>query len=289
MEMNVTDPMARVLISNADDFGLNASATDGIIECHIAGSVGSTTLMVNAPDAQRAALLALQHPTLGVGLHFNLTWGAPVSPLGEVSALVDDDGRFFDRNALAKRLLLGRVPFLQVRTELKAQLVRMQDFGLHATHIDSHQHVHGFGVVFDAVASQCEVASLPMRVPWVPHEKDGSMGRRVRRMVLARMLGSATKRWRDRVRWNDGMGSVFDLGATGAPVGDEDYRRLLRSAPPGTYELMVHPVTSGDAMEGYTRIGAVAEAEWRYLRTGRLVELARESGFRMGTFRDLAL
>lgn len=288
MGTNVTNPMTRVLIANADDFGLNDSATDGIIECHVAGSVGSTTLMVNAPGAQRASMLALQHLELGVGLHFNLTWGVPVSPPGEVSALVDGEGRFFDRNALAKRLLLGRIPARQVRTELTAQLARMQDLGLRATHIDSHQHVHGFGMVFDAVASQCEVDSLPMRVPWVPHEKGGSVGRRLRRMLLAQMLGSATKRWRDRVHWNDGMGSVFDLGATGAPVGDDEYRRLLQAAPPGTFELMVHPVTSGEAMEGYTRIGAVAEAEWRYLRTGRLAEVAREVGFRMGTFRDLA-
>lgn len=288
VETGVTQTLTRLLIVNADDFGLNASATDGIIECHAAGSVASTTLMVNAPDAQRAVLLASQHPALGVGLHFNLTWGEPVSPPGKISALVDGDGRFFDRNALARRLLLGRVPARQVQIELEAQLARMSEFGLRATHIDSHQHVHGFGVVFDAVASQCETRSLPMRVPWVPEAKGGSPARRLRRALLAHMLGSATQRWRDRVRWNDGMGSVFDLGATGAAVGDADYRRLLQSAPPGAYELMVHPVTSGDAMQGYTRIGAVAEAEWRYLRSGRLVEVAREAGFRMGTFRDLA-
>lgn len=85
------------------------------------------------------------------------------------------------------------------------------------------------------------------------------------------------------------MGSVFDLGATGQPLCDDDYRQLLKSAPAGAYELMVHPVTSGDAMTGYTKIGAVAEAEWRYLRTGRLVDVARETGFRLGTFREISL
>lgn len=279
----------RLLVVNADDFGLNSFATDGILECHVAGSVSSTTLMVNAPDAERAVQLALQHPNLGVGLHFNITWGAPVSLPEDVRSIVDTGGRFFDRTTFLKRLAFGRISALHVRTELRAQLKRFIDLGLRPTHVDSHQHVHGIGKVFDVVATECLGASLPMRVPWVSKNSSGSVGRRLRRAILAGMVSRAAKKWEGQVRWNDALGSVFDLGGIGVPLGDDHYGRLLKSSAAGSLELMVHPVTSGDAMEGYTRVGAIGEAEWRYLRMGRLSEVARGAGFRMGTFSDLAL
>src|SRR5690606_8790554 len=46
-------PVKRLLIINADDFGLNRAATDAIVECHRAGTVTSTTLMANTPDCTR--------------------------------------------------------------------------------------------------------------------------------------------------------------------------------------------------------------------------------------------
>src|SRR5690606_10679198 len=145
----------RLLVVNADDFGLNDAATEGIIESHAVGSVTSTTLMVNAPAAQRAAVLAESYPSLGVGLHFNLTWGQPVAAPKDVPALLAPDGSFLTRTALAGRLLTGRVPAAQITAELHAQYDRMRSLGLQPTHVDSHQHVHGFGRVFSSVANLC--------------------------------------------------------------------------------------------------------------------------------------
>lgn len=282
-----TTNQPKLLIINADDFGLNEAANAGIIESYQAGSVTSTTLMANAPFAGQAAGLARENPGLGVGLHFNLTWGRPLMGSSKVPALVGPDGAFLDRSLLARRLLMGRIPARQVEMELGAQLQRMQELGVQPTHMDSHQHVHGFGVVFSAVAKRCVDLEIPMRVPWVATTVGGGMSRRLRRYMLATLLARATRRWKGRVRWNDGLGSVFDLGADGRKLGDEDYRRILSGAREGAFELMVHPVTDACAMEGYTRIGLVGEAEWRYLRTGTLAGLAHTEGFRLGSYRDL--
>lgn len=278
----------KLLIVNADDFGLNDAATDGIIESHRAGTVTSTTLMVNAPAAEQAAALAHEHPALGVGLHFNLTWGRPLSASGDVPALVGPDGVFIPREKLARRLLAGRIPAREVAIELRAQLQRIEALGIRPTHVDSHQHVHAFGTVFSAVAGHCADAGIPMRVPWAATDHGVSAGRWLRRAVLRTLLARSTARWRGRVRWNDGLGSVFDLGAQGEPLRDEHYRRILARAHDGCFELMVHPVTDAGGMAGYTRIGEVAEAEWRYLRTGSLVDVAKAMGFRLGSYRDIA-
>lgn len=278
----------KLLIINADDFGLNDVATEGIVQSFLAGSVTSTTLMVNAPATGQAVALAKRHPALGVGLHFNLTWGRPVSAPKDVPALLAPDGNFLSRPALAGRLLTGRVPKSQIDGELQAQYKRMRDLGLQPTHVDSHQHVHGFGAVFASVASLCAGAGLPMRVPWVTKGDGGGLRRRMRRALLAGMLVRSTRRWQGKVRWNDGLGSVFDLGGNAGPLDDSHYRAILRQADSGTFELMVHPVTDAAAMDGFTRIGAIAETEYRYLMRGTLHALAREEGFVLGNYRDLA-
>lgn len=277
----------RLLIVNADDFGLNAASNAGILQAHRAGAVTSTTLMVNGAAASDAAALAKAHPALGVGLHFNLTWGRPVAPPQSVPALLASDGGFLPREKLVLRLLAGRIPAAQIRTELAAQLARLRDLGLQPSHIDSHQHVHGFGPVFDAVAMACVERGIAMRVPWVHGGAGQGLLRRARRTLLARVLAPAVARWRGQVAWNDGIGSVFDLGVSADAVQPDDYRRLLAQAGGSGYELMVHPVTDAEAMHGYTRIGALGAAEWRCLCGLDMQALAAEAGFRLGSYRDL--
>jgi predicted glycoside hydrolase/deacetylase ChbG (UPF0249 family) len=277
----------KLLIVNADDFGLNAAANAGIIECHRAGSVTSTTLMANAPAFAGAVELAAAHPELGVGLHFNLTWGRPLSDPARVPALVDAGGLFLERDRLGRKCLLGQVPAAQVQCELEAQFLRLTAWGVNATHVDSHQHVHAFPQVFHAVARLCENRGIPMRVPWVARDRGASGTRRLRRALLAALLARATSRWTGRVRWNGALGSVFDLGVAGEALTDGHYGQLLQRSGAEALELMVHPVTSAQAMEGYTRVGAVGEAEYRWLREGRLNGLVEAQGYRLGSYRDL--
>jgi chitin disaccharide deacetylase len=278
----------RLLIVNADDFGLNASANAGIIECHCAGSVTSTTLMANAPAFAEAIELASSHPALGVGLHFNLTWGRPLSDPARVPALVDAEGLLLGRERLGRRCLLGQVPTAQIECELGAQFIRLAASGVNPTHVDSHQHVHAFPQVFDAVAQICKEERIPMRVPWVAKAQSASVPRRLRRGLLAVLLQRSTSRWMRRVRWNDALGSVFDLGVAGEALADWHYAQVLQRSDADVFELMVHPVTSAGAMEGYTRVGAVGEAEYRWLREGRLRGLAESQGYRLGSYRELA-
>jgi len=128
-------PAPRILIVNADDFGLAVPVTDGILEAHIAGIVTSTSLMVLQPDAERAAALAAAHPALGVGLHLDLgewafrrgSWVQTrhVVDLRDERAVSDEIVRQMDRF----RALVGRPP----------------------SHLDSHQHLHSS----DPIARSC--------------------------------------------------------------------------------------------------------------------------------------
>lgn len=277
--------MKRIIV-NADDFGIADGVNAAVIDAFRAGSLSSTTLLVNGAAAASAAALARANPGLGVGLHFNLTLGESSAPRGAVASLLGDDGRFPDRDDLARRLLRGRVSRAELRTELIAQLDAFAALGLRPTHVDSHQHVHAFPLVFDIVADECSRRGLPLRQPLVlrlPSRRPGLV-RRLRSAVLAWMNRRNAARWNGRVRMNRAFASVFDFGAVPPSLQAGHYGELLRCAAGDPLELMVHVVRDAGEVDGLTRIGSVAQAEWEFLRSGALAGLIADHDLRLCTY-----
>jgi predicted glycoside hydrolase/deacetylase ChbG (UPF0249 family) len=152
-------PATRRLIVNADDFGLTAGVSRGILHAHREGLVTSTTVLVGlTPQPELDA--AASGSGLGLGLHFNLTWGRPVSPAESVPSLVDAEGRFGRDLAILRE----RARPEDVRRECEAQIeVFLRRFGRSPTHLDSHHHVHRVPRVMDAVVDVVLAARLPLR------------------------------------------------------------------------------------------------------------------------------
>ena len=130
------------VVVTADDLGLSAGVTRGILEAHRRGVVRSTSLLVTFPAAQEAAALALAEPDLEVGLHLDLVGGRPASDPATVPSLCDEDGRFYPLAIFARRLITGRVRPAELAAELRAQTERARSWGVPALAWDSHRHVH---------------------------------------------------------------------------------------------------------------------------------------------------
>lgn len=275
------------LIINADDFGLTSGVNRAIIDCHRAGSVTSATLMTNMPAAEEAAELAKAHPSLGVGLHFNLTLGAPLSSLSEVSSLVDESGRFHCRKHAEKLAMTGRLKPVEIERELLAQFHRFEALGLAPTHLDSHQHIHMFPVVYDIVAGFCAEHGLPLRTTWVASQKGMGLRRRLRAWLLGRLVRRNTLRWSGRIRMNAGFGSVFDRVSSPEEITLETYRQILEVRNAAPFELMVHPACVDAELAGYTRITAYSERELDLLSDPRFAEMVTELGWQMSNYGDV--
>lgn len=125
--------MPRLLIVNADDFGLSRGVNAGIVEAHSRGVVTSTSLMVLRPAAEEAAEIAREHPALSVGLHFD----------GDGLDLDDPDRAAF---------------------EFAGQLERFRELsGGDPTHVDSHHHVHASAKRIQIFSDLVAPLGLPLR------------------------------------------------------------------------------------------------------------------------------
>ena len=137
----------RILIVNADDFGLSHGINQGIITAHTKGIVTSASLMTRWPAAREAADLARRHPKLSVGLHLDLCeW-------------------VFDGNEWKERYSV--VPLLDahaVANEIRRQLDSFRSLlGRDPSHLDSHQHVHRTEPVRSALRKEGFRLGIPVR------------------------------------------------------------------------------------------------------------------------------
>src|SRR5215217_995881 len=92
---------ARLLIINADDFGMCHSVVEAILGGLNDGVVTSTTLMTTCPWAPYAIQILQQNSDISFGVHLTLVsdfgiyrWG-PIACRENVSSIVDESGFFF--------------------------------------------------------------------------------------------------------------------------------------------------------------------------------------------------
>lgn len=150
-------PNGKKTIINADDFGMTPGVTAGILHALQFGVVTSTTAMVNCPFAKESLILAKNYPDLGIGLHFVLDAGNPIS--NQVPSLIDHTGKFLSGSSLAESAKKA-----DIKAELLAQLELMLQWNPNVTHIDSHHHIHlHLPEALEAVLEVAEAYKLPVR------------------------------------------------------------------------------------------------------------------------------
>ena len=249
---------ARTLIVNADDFGLTAGVSRGILEAHRRGIVTSTTLLVNRP-LEPALLEELGASGLGVGLHVNLTLGGPVSDPARIASLLDAEGRFV-RDA---REVAARVDPDEARIEIGNQIDAFRRImGRFPTHLDSHHHVGRHAPLLPLMLFFARSLKVPLRA------QDGEVRAAARR---------------ERLRTPDHF-----MGESGLEPYWSSERVLehLRTLPPGVSEFMTHPGYFDDDL-AYSRYGRQRETELAGLTDPRARELIAREGIRLAHFGSL--
>jgi predicted glycoside hydrolase/deacetylase ChbG (UPF0249 family) len=135
------------LIVNADDFGMSAGVNRGIIRAHEHGIVTSASLMVRRAGAAQAAAYARNHPSLSLGLHFDL-WQRV----------------YRENRRITLYELVRSEDSAAVAEELSCQVaIFRQLVGRDPTHLDSHQNAHRKVTVGPALAAVACQFGVPLR------------------------------------------------------------------------------------------------------------------------------
>jgi predicted glycoside hydrolase/deacetylase ChbG (UPF0249 family) len=218
--------MPHHVIVNADDFGLSESDNAVILRAFQTGLISSATAMANMPAFEVACAIA-QHPLLQgrIGLHFNLTYGRPLSEAILEQPMFCNPSGEFALDLSRHRLWLNRRVRQAVQEELEAQWQRCLEHGLRPCHLDSHEHVHNIWPIGEVVARFAARQGVAVRLARNFGHNIGP-GKRLFKTLLNLRLRSLA-------------GATADYVCTPADLRD--------SSPPtnGLLEVIIHPSMLG--------------------------------------------
>jgi len=282
----------RNLIVNADDLGWTAGVNRGIAEAHRHGIVTSTSLLANGSAFADGVKTASELPGLGVGVHLNLSDGAPIAPAERVKSLLNEDGEFAGGpESLLMRLTTKSLQAKEVEREWDAQIEKVRGAGIRPTHLDGHKHVQMlpglFGIALrlakrhgiEAVRVSHEASPLRTAL------SDGSessgvalkQGEQARGLKL---LARDAREMADRagISTADYFCGIAQTGVlTKAGV-----QKLLSSLPEGTTELMCHPGYADEELrKSNTRLQESRQTELEILTDKAIRKSVAELGIRL--------
>ncbi len=158
---------AKLLIINADDFGMNHATNTATIKALTKGVVTSSTIMTPCPWFLETVRFAKKNPKADLGVHLTLTsewkqykW-APILGAATVPSLCDENGYLYPSVPM---VYLSAKPE-ELRRELCAQIDRALKAGIDVTHLDSHMgtlhYAPGYHKMYVQIAKEY---NLPCRI-----------------------------------------------------------------------------------------------------------------------------
>ena len=279
--------MKKVIV-NADDFGRHELINRAVERAFDTGCLKSATLMAGGIAFDDAVALAKKISGLGVGIHFTLANGNPILPPKEIPSLVTEEGIFHgDYVKFLKRYLSGKISLDEVRSELAAQLEKIQRAGLRLTHVDSHQHLHHVPGIVKIVLDLAQAAGI--RSMRVANAKlfDGeldSLGKFVGRLGLSSLAKFAICQARKK---NFKMPEHFAGIVAGESVSENFMIKLIEHLQDGTTEVMLHPGTDNKILQDFCEWEHDFEEELAAVTSPKVLNLLAEKNISAVNFSAL--
>ncbi len=280
----------KMLIVNADDFGLHPAVNRAVIAGHTGGCITSASLMPGGAAFAEAAALAAQHPGLGAGVHLTLVAEKPVLEPAVVPSLVGSDGRFpAQYPAFLARFLRGRVSRAEIRAELTAQIAKVAAAGIAITHLDSHQHLHVLPGIVEIVLDLAAAFGVKaLRIPAEQRFFTGgypcTAGRFLGRFGLSSLASAARRKAQRR---GLAVPDHFFGMLAGGNLRGEYLRAIIDRLPDGVSEIMVHPGDDDRAMGAAYGWGYHWQDELAAVTDGETMRRLAAGGIKLISFREL--
>jgi predicted glycoside hydrolase/deacetylase ChbG (UPF0249 family) len=260
---------ARLLIINADDFGMYPSVNTAVLQSIENGIAGSCSLMPPCPGAHQALQRLQERPHIRFGIHLTLVcdfasyrW-QPMAAAEKVPSLLDGNGRMFSPDAKAQ--LLAQAQLDEVELELRSQIEAVLATGLTPTHLDWHCLADGGREdIFDLGLTLADEYRLAARV-WLE---------RGRRAARQRNLPVVDHEFLD----------SFSLDVE---TKASRYRQLLHDLPAGLSEWAVHPGLGDAASREIDNGWRVRHTDLEFLSSSEAREAVRREGILIIDYRAI--
>jgi hypothetical protein len=261
---------ARLLIINADDFGMCNAVNEAIFRALEKGVLRSTTLMVPCPWALHAMHFLADHPEIPFGVHLTVIsdwvdyrWG-PVTSREKVPSLINKAGYFHNFEHMPE--FLAQVSLDQLEMEFRAQIEVVLAAGLKPTHLDWHSlRIGGRTDIVDVMFRLAREYGLALRV----------MGRSSIEKVQSQSLP---------VNDYDFLDSYHLDPLTKAAR----YAELLRELPVGLNEWAVHPGLDNSELLAIELDGNhIRQTDFDFLTSQQAKDTVKEEGIVLLDYRAL--
>ncbi len=261
---------ARLLIINADDFGMCNSVNEAIVGALKKGIVRSTSLMVSCPWSLHAMHFLADHPEIPFGVHLTVIsewvdyrWG-PVTLREKVPSLIDKAGYFYNFEQMPG--FLAQVSLDQLEIEFRAQIEFVLAAGLKPTHLDWHcLRLGGREDIFDVMLRLAKEYGLALRVvgrSWIEKVQSQGYPTNDHDFLDSYLLDPITKA--------------------------AQYAELLRELPVGLNEWAVHPGLDTSELLAIEPDGNhIRQTDFDFLTSQRAKDVVREEGIVLLDYRAL--
>jgi predicted glycoside hydrolase/deacetylase ChbG (UPF0249 family) len=261
---------ARLLIVNADDFGMCHAVNEAVIRALEKGVLRSTTLMVPCPWSLHAMHFLGEHPEIPFGVHLTILsdwedyrWG-PVTPREKVPSLVNPAGHFYNFEHMPQ--LLSQLNMDELELEFRAQIEAVLAAGLQPTHLDWHAlRLNGRANILEMMFRLAKEYGLALRV--------------------------AGRAWIETVQNRDLPCNDYDfLDSYHLNPADKSarYAQLLRELPPGLSEWAVHPGLANAELYTIEGDGSLfRQADLDFLTSGEAQQIINDEGIVLLDYRTL--
>ena len=183
--------------------------------------------------------------------------------------------------------MLGKISAEEIKSELAAQLEKIQRSGLNLTHFDSHQHLHHIPGIIEICLELAEGAKISaMRVSETKifdGELD-SIGKFIGRLGLSSLAKFALQKAKKK---NFRAPEHFTGIVAGESVDENFLSKLLDNLQEGTTEIMLHPGTDNEILQKYCDWEHDFEIETAAATSPKILQKMREKNISTINFSEL--
>ncbi|CAH1055627.1 polysaccharide deacetylase family protein [Paenibacillus pseudetheri] len=279
----------RLLIINADDFGITKGTNEAIVNLFEEKAITSTSIMIPCKDSNEAMEISNWKGIKNIGIHLTLTSGEkhpyrPVFQKRVLNSLITKEGYFHQDATLLERNAADDEVSLEIESQIQSAIVH----DIEPTHLDSHGgSVMGLftgrdflEITFDL----CEKYRLPFNLPTRIVEQPFFNNDQLR--MFQKRISSAKER--NILLIDDIVSLPYCFNPTDAySKMKRELTEVIKNLKPGITQLTLHPSKITEQLIAITECYTERELEYLLLNDIDIKQVINNEQIKLISWKDI--